>query len=91
MYEIRAIVLLPRGRFILMTDRKIERIVRMTNLHDEQSDFAYWQTKSYAERVAALEEIRREYNNWRYTDAERRFQRVWRIASLKDKNSDYDP
>lgn len=73
-----------------MTDRKIEKIVRKTNLHDEQSDFAYWQGKSYAERLAALEEIRREYNDWRYTDAEQRFQRVCRVVSLKEKNSDYD-
>ncbi|HEY0457773.1 MAG TPA: hypothetical protein VGC97_01400 [Pyrinomonadaceae bacterium] len=62
---------------------KIAGVVTKTKIGEEQSDFAYWQTKSYAERLAALEEIRREYNNWKYTDAEQRFQRVYRIVKLK--------
>ena len=33
--------------------------------------------------MQALEEIRREYNNWKYTDAEQRFQRVCRVVKLK--------
>ena len=28
-------------------------------------------------------EIRQEYNNWKYSDAEQRFQRVYRIIKLK--------
>jgi hypothetical protein len=61
----------------------IEKVVVKTSLEEQKSDFAYWQTKSYAERLAALEEIRCEYNNWKYTDAERRFQRVCRVVKLK--------
>lgn len=63
--------------------RKIVKIINKTMLGEKESDFAYWQTKSYAERLAALEEIRREYNNWKYTDAEQRFQRVYRVVKLK--------
>lgn len=66
-----------------MKNRTIEKVITKTNLANQKSDFAYWQTKSYAERLQALEEIRQEYNNWKYTDAEQRFQRVYRVTKLK--------
>ncbi|MBS1796209.1 MAG: hypothetical protein JSS81_20315 [Acidobacteria bacterium] len=61
----------------------MNKIVTKTRLAEQKSDFLYWQSRSYAERLAALEEIRREYNDWRYTDAEQRFQRVYRVVKLK--------
>ena len=61
----------------------ISEVITKIKNSEQKSDFAYWQTKSYAERLAALEEIRREYNNWKYTDAEQRFQRVYRVVKLK--------
>lgn len=66
-----------------MKTRTIEKVVTKMSLDKIKSDFAYWQTKSYAERLAALEEIRHEYNSWKYSDAEQRFQRVYRITQLK--------
>lgn len=66
-----------------MKTRSIEKVVTKTKIGKQESDFSYWQTKSYSERLAALEEIRREYNDWKYTDAEQRFQRVYRIVKLK--------
>lgn len=66
-----------------MKNRTIVKTVAKTNLKNQKSDFAYWQTKSYAERLNALEEIRHEYNNWKYSDVEQRFQRVYRIVKLK--------
>ena len=66
-----------------MKNRTVEKIVTKTTFDKQKSDFAYWQSKSYAERLDALEEIRREYNNWKYTNAEQRFQRVYRIIKLK--------
>jgi hypothetical protein len=66
-----------------MKTRLIEKFVAKTDLGEQKSDFSYWQTKSYAERLAALEDIRREYNDWKYTDAEQRFQRVYRVVKLK--------
>lgn len=66
-----------------MKTRAIEKVVTKVKLSEKKNDFAYWQTKSYAERLDALEEIRSEYNNWKYTDAEQGFQRVYRITKLK--------
>lgn len=66
-----------------MKARSIEKVVTKSNLAEQISDFSFWQSKSYAERLAALEEIRREYNDWKYTDAEQRFQRVYRVVKLK--------
>ncbi len=63
---------------------KITKVVRKSAMA-EKSDFSYWRTKTYAERLNALEELRREYNNWKYTDAEQRFQRVYRVVKLKEK------
>jgi hypothetical protein len=47
-------------------------------LGEQPKESAYWQDKTYQERLAALEEIRREYNSWRY-NAEQRLQRVYSI------------
>ncbi len=66
-----------------MEQTKIEKVVTKSSLGKTDSDFTFWQTKSYAERLQALEEIRHEYNNWKYTDAEQRFQRVCRVVKLK--------
>jgi hypothetical protein len=55
--------------------RKIARVVTKLNIHEQKSDFAYWQSQPYEARLAALEEIRREYNEWRY-GAEPGLQRV---------------
>ena len=66
-----------------MKVRTIKKVVSKSNLSEKKSDFAFWQSKTFAERLAALEEIRQEYNNWKYTDAEQRFQRVYRVTKLK--------
>jgi hypothetical protein len=57
----------------------IQKIVTKVNINQQNSDFAYWQTRSYQERLDALEEIRREYHQWRY-GAEPRLQRVYTIV-----------
>ncbi len=67
----------------MKNNRTIEKTVMKVSLGEEKSDFAYWQRKSPLERLAALEEIRREYHKWKYDDAEPRFQRVYRIVKLK--------
>ena len=69
-----------------MKNKTIEKVITKVTLSRQKSDFTYWGTKSYAERLDALEEIRQEYNNWKYTDAEQRFQRVYRVVKLKEKN-----
>jgi hypothetical protein len=46
---------------------------------DRSFDLKYWQAQPPEARLAALEEIRREYHRWRY-GAEPRFQRVYSIV-----------
>ncbi len=56
----------------------VEKKVCKYKLGEQPKESVYWQTKSYQERIAALEEIRKEYNLWRY-NAEQRLQRVYHI------------
>ena len=60
----------------------ISKVVKKYNINNQPTDFSYWQSKSYQERIAALEQIRLEYNSWRY-HAEQRLQRVCRIVKQK--------
>ena len=59
--------------------RKIVKVYRKVSLKNQPGDFAYWQSKSYEERLAALEEIRQEYHGWENTP-EQRLQRVYTIV-----------
>jgi hypothetical protein len=56
----------------------IEKSVKKLKLTDPQSDFVYWQSKSPLERLAALEQIRQEYNKWKYAD-EPGFHRIYKV------------
>jgi hypothetical protein len=55
------------------------KIIKKYKLNEQPNDFLYWQSKSYEERLDALEQIRKEYNSWRY-NAEQGVQRVYRIV-----------
>ena len=63
-------------------ENMIERVVKISRLSDENSDLGYWKGVSPVERIKTLEQIRKEYNNWKYSDAEQRFQRVYTITKL---------
>ncbi len=45
---------------------RIAKVVTKVKIDEQESDFAYWQTQPPAARLAALEEIRREYHLWKY-------------------------
>jgi len=46
---------------------KIDRTaVRKIDTEETESDFAFWQSRPYHERLSTLESIRREYHAWRY-------------------------
>lgn len=62
-----------------MKSRAIAPVVHKTSLAAQKNDAAYWRTRSYAERIAALEEIRREYHIWK-GDVQSGLQRVYRIV-----------
>lgn len=70
-------------------NRKIAPVVRKVKLKEQGNDFAYWQSQPYEARIAALEEIRREYHQWlasQQKDGENvqlGFQRVYRIVKRK--------
>lgn len=60
--------------------KRIKRVVKIINVRHNESDFAYWQAQPIRARLAALEEIRREYHRWKY-GTEQRFERVVTIAN----------
>ena len=59
--------------------RSIAKVYRKVSLYNQPSDFGYWQTQPYEVRLAALEEIRREYHGW-HDETQPRLQRVYTIV-----------
>ena len=57
----------------------IIKVIKKYKTNEQPNDFSFWQSKSYEERLDALEQIRKEYNLWRY-NAEQGFQKVYRIV-----------
>jgi hypothetical protein len=56
--------------------------VRIFKKGAEPDDIFYWLSRPPIERIRALEEIRQQYNNWKYgTGLE--FQRVYTIVKRK--------
>lgn len=60
----------------------ISKVVKKFKINEQPNDFSFWQSKSYEERLDALEQIRKEYNSWKY-DVESRFQRIYRVVKRK--------
>jgi hypothetical protein len=60
----------------------IIKVVNKYKIDEAPNDFSFWQSKSHEERIDALEQIRQEYNQWRY-HAEHGFQRIYRIIKQK--------
>ena len=60
----------------------IQPVVKKYKVSEQPSDYSYWRTQPYAVRLAALEQIRREYAQWK-DNARPRFQRVYRIVKRK--------
>lgn len=55
---------------------------RKGKLKQQGNDIAFWQFQPYEIRLAAIEQIRNEYNSWEYVD-EQGFQRVYTIIKYK--------
>jgi hypothetical protein len=66
----------------MRTRRSIRKTVAKVSIGKQKSDFAYWQTQPYAARLAALEQIRQEYHQWKY-GVQPRFQKVYRVIKRK--------
>ena len=52
--------------------------IRIYKMGEAPTDFSYWRTRPYIERLEALESIRNDYIRWAY-DSQPGFQRVYRI------------
>jgi hypothetical protein len=61
---------------------EISKVVKKYKIKEQPNDLLYWKSKSYEDRLNALELIREEYNSWRY-NAEQGFQRVCCIVKRK--------
>ena len=57
----------------------IIKAVKKINKNNLKSDFSFWKTKSFEQRLKTLEEIRQEYIEWKYGNKQR-FQRVYSIT-----------
>lgn len=57
-------------------------VINIIHLKDRTNDYNFWSKKSYEFRLFTLEQIRQEFNTWKY-GTKQRFQRVYRIIKLK--------
>ena len=64
---------------LMKSDRLDKTAIQIFKMGEAPTDFAYWQTRPYEERLAALESIRNDYIKWAY-DIQPGFQRVYRIV-----------
>jgi hypothetical protein len=60
------------------TSRQIARVVRIVRMSEQGNDYQYWQSRSYQERLAALEELRQEYYG-QADGSQPRLQRVYTV------------
>jgi hypothetical protein len=58
----------------------MEKVVKIVHLKDKQSDYSYWQTKSFAKRLEAIEILRSQYIKF-IKDVQPRLQRVCRVIN----------
>ena len=63
----------------MKSDRLDKTAVQVFNSDNVPTDVAHWQTRSFEERLTALESIRNDYIKWAY-DIQPGFQRVYRIV-----------
>ena len=60
------------------SENRMARVVKVYRASEQPKEREYWMTKTPAERLTALEEIRNEYHA--NDESERRLQRVYRIV-----------
>ena len=61
------------------TPRMIRKVVNITTNKEQSSDYQYWATRSVAERLDAIELLRRPYLD-KLNDVSQRLQRVYRVT-----------
>lgn len=58
----------------------MEKVLKITSLKDNNTDFAYWSTKSLNERLDTIEILRQQYFSIK-KDVQPRLQRICRIVN----------
>jgi hypothetical protein len=58
----------------------MEKVITKIKIKQQKSDFNYWQQQTYEKRLEALEEIRQQYHQYKYNNAQPRLQRVYTIV-----------
>ncbi len=58
----------------------MDKVVSIVRLKEQQSGFAYWETKSPQERLTAIELLRNQYIRFIKKDAAPRLQSVCRVV-----------
>jgi hypothetical protein len=56
--------------------------IRVYKKEEEPDDVLYWLSRPSIERICALEEIRKQYNDWKY-GAGQGFQRIYKVIKRK--------
>jgi hypothetical protein len=64
---------------VMASKDKVIKVVSRVSLDEPKTDFAFWLPQPYQARLAALEQIRREYHLWKY-GAEPGLERVYKIV-----------
>ena len=58
----------------------MDKILKIVNLKDKNTDFMYWSGKSEIARLQAIETLRQQFINYK-KDVQPRLQRVYRIIN----------
>jgi hypothetical protein len=58
----------------------MEKVVRITTAEESGTDYRYWKSRSYAERLQAIEFLRQQYLSYQ-KNAEPGFRSVCRIVN----------
>lgn len=58
----------------------MEKVVKIVNLKDKQSDYDFWQTKDFKDRLEAIEMLRSQYIKFN-ANVQPRLQRFCRVIN----------
>jgi hypothetical protein len=61
--------------------KSVQKVVKIMSLHDNQTDYTFWLSRSIEKRLEALETLREQYIKWEY-GTQQGLQRVYRIIEL---------
>lgn len=66
----------------MQTTEDTRLAIRVYKKGEEPDDVLYWLSRPPIERIQALEEIRKQYNDWKYGPGHE-FQRVYKLVKRK--------